>query len=113
MGAQALSIVALTHLYGVEQEAAVAASMVLWIITFASCSLVGIPLRFTRAKALAEELVVDRVLECGDGVDGGGDDEDDHDHENGNDDVMVMAIPTMITMPAVTWVEAKSCLCRR
>ncbi len=53
-GAQALSIVALTHLYGVEQEAAVAASMVLWIITFASCSLVGIPLLFKEGFSLGE-----------------------------------------------------------
>jgi uncharacterized protein (TIRG00374 family) len=43
-GAQALSIFALTKLFGVEQEPAVAAALVLWLITFVSCSLAGVPL---------------------------------------------------------------------
>jgi uncharacterized protein (TIRG00374 family) len=53
-GAQALSIVAFTHLYGVEQEAAVAAAMVLWVITFASCTLAGVPLLFKEGLSLGE-----------------------------------------------------------
>ena len=43
-GAQALSIFALTKLFGVEQEPAIAAAFVLWLITFVSCSLAGVPL---------------------------------------------------------------------
>jgi hypothetical protein len=30
--------------FGVEKEAAVAAALVLWLVTFASCSIAGIPL---------------------------------------------------------------------
>jgi uncharacterized membrane protein YbhN (UPF0104 family) len=53
-GAQALAIVAFTHLYGIEQENAVAAAMVLWLVTFASCSLAGIPLLLKEGLSLAE-----------------------------------------------------------
>jgi len=53
-GAQALSIVAFTHLYGVGQETAVAAAMVLWVVTFASCSLAGIPLLLREGVSLGE-----------------------------------------------------------
>jgi len=53
-GAQALSIVAFTRLYGVEQEAAVAAAMVLWLITFAACTLAGVPLLFKEGLSLGE-----------------------------------------------------------
>lgn len=42
-GAQALAIFAYTQVFGVENEAAVAAALVLWLITFASCSFAGIP----------------------------------------------------------------------
>jgi hypothetical protein len=53
-GSQALSIVAFTRLYGVGQEAAVAAAMVLWLVTFASCSLAGIPLLFKEGLSLGQ-----------------------------------------------------------
>src|SRR5271157_2133944 len=53
-GAQALSIVAFTHLYGVEQEAAVAAVMVLWLVTFASCTLAGVPILFREGWSLGD-----------------------------------------------------------
>jgi glycosyltransferase 2 family protein len=53
-GAQALTIVAFTHLYGVGQEPAVAAAMVLWLITFASCTFAGIPLLFKEGFSLGE-----------------------------------------------------------
>jgi glycosyltransferase 2 family protein len=43
-GSQAGSIVALTAIFGVEMEPAVAAAIVLWLITFAACSLAGVPL---------------------------------------------------------------------
>ena len=53
-GAQALSIVAFTRLYGVEQEAAVACAMVLWLITFASCTLAGVPILFREGWSLGD-----------------------------------------------------------
>jgi uncharacterized protein (TIRG00374 family) len=53
-GAQALSIVAFTRLYGVEQEAAVAAAMILWLVTFAACSLAGVPLLLKEGLSLGE-----------------------------------------------------------
>jgi uncharacterized protein (TIRG00374 family) len=66
-GAQIASFVALTKIFGVEQEPAAAISMVLWLITFAGSTLVGIPLliheglsmgelrKLARAEAEAEE----------------------------------------------------------
>jgi hypothetical protein len=42
-GSQAGSIIALTAIYGVEREPAVAAAMLIWLITFASCALAGVP----------------------------------------------------------------------
>jgi uncharacterized protein (TIRG00374 family) len=53
-GSQALSIVAFTRLYGVGQEAAVAAAMVLWLITFTSCALAGVPLLLREGLSLGE-----------------------------------------------------------
>jgi uncharacterized protein (TIRG00374 family) len=53
-GAQALSIIAFTRLFGVEQEAAVAAAMVTWIITFAGCTLAGVPILFREGWSLGE-----------------------------------------------------------
>lgn len=43
-GSQAGSIIAYTAIFGVEREPAVAAAIVLWLISFAMCSLAGIPL---------------------------------------------------------------------
>jgi uncharacterized protein (TIRG00374 family) len=53
-GSQALSIVAFTRLYGVGQEAAVAAAMVLWLVTFASCTFAGVPLLLKEGLSLGE-----------------------------------------------------------
>ncbi|HEX8871959.1 MAG TPA: lysylphosphatidylglycerol synthase transmembrane domain-containing protein [Candidatus Acidoferrum sp.] len=53
-GAQALSIFAFTRLYGVEQEPAVAAALVLWLVTFAACSLAGVPLLAREGLSLRE-----------------------------------------------------------
>ncbi len=67
-GAQIASIVGLTAIFGVEQEPAIAIAVVLWLITFAGCTLVGIPLlihegmsvgelrQLARAEAAAEEV---------------------------------------------------------
>jgi glycosyltransferase 2 family protein len=53
-GSQALGIVALTKLYGVEQEPAVAAAMILWLVTFASCSFAGVPILVREGWSLGE-----------------------------------------------------------
>jgi glycosyltransferase 2 family protein len=53
-GSQALSFAALTRLYGIAQEPAVAAAMVLWLVTFASCSFAGIPLLFREGFSFGE-----------------------------------------------------------
>jgi glycosyltransferase 2 family protein len=66
-GAQIASIVALTAIFGLAEEPAIAIAVVLWITTFAGCTLVGIPLlihegmsfgdlrQLARAEAEAEE----------------------------------------------------------
>jgi uncharacterized protein (TIRG00374 family) len=66
-GAQIASIVALTAIFGVAQEPAIAIAAVLWLITFAGCTVVGVPLlihegmsfgelrKLARAEADAEE----------------------------------------------------------
>jgi uncharacterized protein (TIRG00374 family) len=43
-GSQLASLLVYTKVFGVETEAATAASIVLWLITFAACSLAGVPL---------------------------------------------------------------------
>jgi uncharacterized protein (TIRG00374 family) len=53
-GAQIASIVALTAIFGVEQEPAIAIAAVLWISTFAGCTLVGIPLLIHEGMSLGE-----------------------------------------------------------
>jgi len=53
-GAQALSVVAFTQLYGVEREPALAAAMILWLVTFASCSFAGVPLLIREGWSLGE-----------------------------------------------------------
>ncbi len=53
-GAQIASIVALTAIFGVAQEPAIAIAVVLWIITFAGCTLVGVPLLIHEGMSLGE-----------------------------------------------------------
>jgi len=53
-GPQALTIVALTRLYGIGQESSVAAAMVLWLVTFASCSFAGVPLLLKEGLSFGE-----------------------------------------------------------
>ena len=67
-GAQIASFIGLTKIFGVEQEPAAAIAVVLWLITFASSTLIGIPLlihegmsvgelrKLARAEAEAEEV---------------------------------------------------------
>jgi uncharacterized protein (TIRG00374 family) len=66
-GAQIATFIGLTKIFGIEQEPAAAIAVVLWIITFATSTLVGIPLlihegmsfgelrKLARAEAEAEE----------------------------------------------------------
>jgi hypothetical protein len=53
-GAQIASIIALTTIFGVEQEPATAIAIMLWLITFASCLLAGIPLLIHEGFSLGE-----------------------------------------------------------
>jgi uncharacterized protein (TIRG00374 family) len=43
-GSQVASFLAYTAIFGVEKEPAAAAAIVMWLITFAACSLAGVPL---------------------------------------------------------------------
>jgi hypothetical protein len=53
-GAQIASIVALTAIFNVEKEPAIAIAAVLWITTFAGNTLVGIPLLIHEGMSLGE-----------------------------------------------------------
>ena len=53
-GSQAASFLAFTVVFGVEQEPAAAASIVLWLITFAAASLVGVPLLIREGWSMGE-----------------------------------------------------------
>jgi len=53
-GAQALTAFALTKLFGVEQEAAFAAAIVLWLVMFAGCSVAGIPVLLREGWSFGE-----------------------------------------------------------
>jgi glycosyltransferase 2 family protein len=53
-GSQALTIVAYTSIFNIEREPAVAAALVLWFITFASCSFAGVPLLIKEGLSLGE-----------------------------------------------------------
>jgi uncharacterized protein (TIRG00374 family) len=53
-GSQAGSIIAYTAIFGVEREPAVAAAIVMWLISFAMCSVAGIPLLIREGWSLGE-----------------------------------------------------------
>jgi glycosyltransferase 2 family protein len=53
-GSQALAIFAFTRVFGVESESAVAAAMVIWLVTFAGCSLAGVPLLLHQGLSLGK-----------------------------------------------------------
>jgi len=54
LGAQAATFLALTAFFGIEQEPAAAAAIVLWLVTFAACLLVGIPLLVREGWSMRE-----------------------------------------------------------
>jgi uncharacterized protein (TIRG00374 family) len=51
-GSQVASFLAYTTIFGVENEPAAAAAIVMWLITFAACSLVGVPLLIHEGMSL-------------------------------------------------------------
>jgi uncharacterized protein (TIRG00374 family) len=51
-GSQALAIFAYTKVFGVESSTAVAAAIVLWLVTFAGCGIAGIPLLIREGVSL-------------------------------------------------------------
>lgn len=53
-GAQVASFIALTTIFGVEQEPAAAVAIMLWLITFASPTLLGIPLLIHEGMSMGE-----------------------------------------------------------
>lgn len=53
-GAQALTAFAMMKLYGVDQEPAIAAALILWLVMFAACSLGGVPLLFREGWRLGD-----------------------------------------------------------
>ena len=53
-GAQAGSFMALWVFLGIDKEPAIAVAATLWLVTFASCSLVGIPLLLREGMSLGE-----------------------------------------------------------
>jgi uncharacterized protein (TIRG00374 family) len=53
-GAQIASFIGLTKIFGVEQEPAAAIAVVLWLITFASPTLAGIPLLIHEGMSMGE-----------------------------------------------------------
>jgi uncharacterized protein (TIRG00374 family) len=75
-GSQALAIFAFTKVFGVESEPAVAAAMVIWLISFAACSLAGVPILIREGfslgqlKELAEQEkeVLEKEVAAGSGI---------------------------------------------
>src|SRR6266849_6479267 len=53
-GSQVASFLAYTAVFGVEKEAAAGASIVVWLITFAACSLAGVPLLIHEGLSLGK-----------------------------------------------------------
>jgi glycosyltransferase 2 family protein len=53
-GSQVACFLAYTAVFGVEKEAAAAASIVVWLITFAACSMVGVPLLIHEGLSLGK-----------------------------------------------------------
>lgn len=53
-GAQVASFLVLTLILGIDKEPAATAAIMVWLITFASCSLVGLPLLFHEGWSMGE-----------------------------------------------------------
>jgi uncharacterized membrane protein YbhN (UPF0104 family) len=53
-GAQLATFLVFTLIFGVEKEPAATVSIMLWLVTFASCSLAGLPLLFREGWSMGE-----------------------------------------------------------
>lgn len=53
-GSQLASILVFTKVFGIEPELATAVSIVIWLITFASCAVVGLPILLHQGLSLAK-----------------------------------------------------------
>jgi uncharacterized protein (TIRG00374 family) len=53
-GAQAATFLVFTLIFGVEKEPAATVSILIWLITFASCSIVGLPLLLREGTSMGE-----------------------------------------------------------
>jgi hypothetical protein len=53
-GSQLACFLAYTTIFGVEKEPAAAAAILIWLITFAGCSLAGVPLLIHEGMSLGE-----------------------------------------------------------
>ncbi len=53
-GAQLATFLVLTLIFGVEKEPAATVSIILWLVTFAGCCLVGLPLLFSEGWSMGE-----------------------------------------------------------
>ncbi len=53
-GAQLATFLVLTLIFGVEKEPAATVSVILWLVTFAGCCLVGLPLLFSEGWSMGE-----------------------------------------------------------
>jgi hypothetical protein len=53
-GAQLATFLVLTLIFGVEKEPAATASIILWLVTFASCCVAGLPLLFSEGWSMGE-----------------------------------------------------------
>jgi uncharacterized protein (TIRG00374 family) len=62
-GAQLATFLVLTLIFGVEKEPAATASIILWLVSFASCCIVGLPLLFGEGWSMGELRQVARAEE--------------------------------------------------
>jgi uncharacterized protein (TIRG00374 family) len=53
-GSQLASILVFTRVFGIEPELATAASIVIWLVTFAACAVVGLPILLHQGFSLAK-----------------------------------------------------------
>jgi hypothetical protein len=53
-GAQLATFLVYTLIFGVEKEQAAAAAIIMWLVTFASCCLAGLPLMFREGWSMGE-----------------------------------------------------------
>ncbi|MGA8220522.1 MAG: lysylphosphatidylglycerol synthase transmembrane domain-containing protein [Candidatus Acidiferrales bacterium] len=53
-GAQAATFLVFWQIFGVDKETALAAAVIMWLVTFVSCSLIGIPLLLREGWSMGE-----------------------------------------------------------